>query len=426
MLVRLCMGKDKDTTCANLRASLNYCIFYLLPTKDSITLAATPDTASGSVFAGWSGVTCDDGSNKNSTCKFSIAATNPTVTATFNIIPPTYKISVVKDGNGAGTITSDLGGLNCDTNNTKCSSDPIGSGKEVTLTALPNSGSTIINWSGCAIDPKDSGRCTITISANQTIVATFADTSRQYALYIKKDGTSSGSIITGTVTNINNKSGKPDGSITCDTKTTIGCSNSFSYGTGIKLTPPNNSSGSIFMGWSGVCSGTSVCIVNMTDVRSVTATFNDPKKSPMTYILSVDVAIDTGGFGTRNTSVVNTGIISSGSDGLINCNRAKKIICSASIGSGKQITLTATPAPANSVFAYWTGGCSGSGNCTVSMTKAQKVIAAFKAATMSPPPNKPPCGSKNQPFCPLSSNWVERLQASLYSALFPWRRLFSY
>lgn len=50
--------------------------------------------------------------------------------------------------------------------------------------------------------------------------------------------------------------------------------------------------------------------------------------------------------------------------------------CSAGFTAGTSVTLTATPA-AGSAFAGWSGACSGTGTCTVSMSAAQSVTATF-------------------------------------------------
>ena len=52
--------------------------------------------------------------------------------------------------------------------------------------------------------------------------------------------------------------------------------------------------------------------------------------------------------------------------------------CTAPFAAGTTVTLSASPAP-GSVFAGWGGACSGTGACTVSMTRAQSVVATFSA-----------------------------------------------
>lgn len=50
--------------------------------------------------------------------------------------------------------------------------------------------------------------------------------------------------------------------------------------------------------------------------------------------------------------------------------------CTAPFAAGTSVTLSAAPAP-GSVFAGWSGACSGTGACIVPMTSAQSVVATF-------------------------------------------------
>ena len=59
----------------------------------------------------------------------------------------------------------------------------------------------------------------------------------------------------------------------------------------------------------------------------------------------------------------------------INCGTT----CSASFNSGTQATLTATPA-ANSSFIGWSGACSGTATCTLTLSSNSSVTATFSAA----------------------------------------------
>jgi hypothetical protein len=59
----------------------------------------------------------------------------------------------------------------------------------------------------------------------------------------------------------------------------------------------------------------------------------------------------------------------------INCGST----CSSSFASGTTVTLNASPASGSS-FAGWSGACSGTGSCTVSMTSARSVTATFNSS----------------------------------------------
>jgi uncharacterized repeat protein (TIGR02543 family) len=161
-----------------------------------------------------------------------------------------------------------------------------------------------------------------------------------YSLTISK--TSAG---TGTVTS------NPAG-INCGST----CSANFSPGTSVALTPVA-ASGSIFAGWSGCnsVSGTT-CNVTMNAAKSVTATFNIQTS---TYPLTITKS------GSGTVTSVPTGI---------NCGAT----CSYAFSSGQSVTLTPTPA-AGYYFFSWSGACSGSETCKVTMDAGKTVNANFTA-----------------------------------------------
>jgi uncharacterized repeat protein (TIGR03803 family) len=129
------------------------------------------------------------------------------------------------------------------------------------------------------------------------------------------------------------------------------CIASFAPGTQVTLTA-TAASGSQFAGWGGACSGTGTCTLTMNSSQNVAANFTQ-----ITYPLSV--------------SEIGNGIVAS-SPGAINCPST----CSANFQVGTQVTLTATPA-AGWAFTGWSGACSGTGTCTLTMNSSQSVSATF-------------------------------------------------
>jgi phospholipase C len=131
------------------------------------------------------------------------------------------------------------------------------------------------------------------------------------------------------------------------------CSSSFAQNTQVTLTATPASS-YFFQGWSGACSGTS-CAVTVSGATSVAATFNQG------YGIAVSVA------GTGSGSVTS-------SLAGINCPTT----CSTSFPQNTQVTLSETPGT-NNTFGGWSGACSGTGTCAVTLSASTSVTATFGA-----------------------------------------------
>jgi hypothetical protein len=130
-----------------------------------VTLTAAP--TGGSSFTGWSGDCTGTG-----TCVVTMNVPH-SVTATFG--PPTFILTVTKAGNGAaaGTVTSSPAGINC---GATCSFGYV-SGTVVTLTAAAPGAPGVVftGWSGGSPACSGTGTCVVTVTAAQTVTATFAD-----------------------------------------------------------------------------------------------------------------------------------------------------------------------------------------------------------------------------------------------------------
>ncbi len=136
------------------------------------------------------------------------------------------------------------------------------------------------------------------------------------------------------------------------------CSESYTNGTHVTLTAAADST-SVFTSWSGACFGTEqTCQISMTNNRSVTANFEPIGHS---YELNVILA----GNGSGRVSSTPAGI-DCGSD------------CRENFLSGSTVTLTPF-ADSSSTFTGWTGSCSGTGNCEITMNAARSVMATFRS-----------------------------------------------
>jgi hypothetical protein len=280
----------------------------------TVTLSATP--MEGSTFTGWSGDACVG--STATTCNVTMDSAK-NVTAMFTL--QQYALSVSKSGPGLGTVTGN--GIDC---GDSCSAI-LDYGTTVTLTATPTTGSAFTGWSGAC---SGTAACNVTMDAVKNVAATFIV--QQYPLSVSKSGTGSG-IVSGN-------------GIDCG----VTCSSDLDYGTTVSLSAVPDAN-SVFIGWSGACTGMSVCNVTIDNAKNVTATF-----TLQTFMLYV----------TKTGDGAVTG-------GQIDCGAS----CSTVMNAGSSITLTATPTVGNA-FVGWSGDCTGSSStCTVNIDAAKTVSASF-------------------------------------------------
>ena len=226
----------------------------------------------------------------------------------------------------------------------------------VTCTGAMGNGTSVPN--GAPIQTNTLGTKTFTVRSTSTVNGRSSSASKsvkytvvaappvQYVLAVAKAGVGSGTVAS-----------SPTG-IDCGGA----CSASYNSGTVVALTA-SATSGSAFAGWAGACSGTGPCSVTMSAAQTVTATFNVVPQFALTVA----------------KSGAGTGTVASSPAG-IDCGSA----CSANYNSGMAVTLTAT-AGSGSTFAGWSGACSGTSTCSVTMSAAQGVSAAFDVAPPPPP-----------------------------------------
>ena len=246
-----------------------------------------------------------------------------------------HVLTVGKDGDGTGKITSNPGGIDCGSDCTEVYME----GQSVTLTAAADSGSVFAGWRGGGCS--GTGTCVVRMNPDVTVIATFNLSGPSHLLTVGKDGDGNGRITSNPI------------GIYCGAD----CTQVYPEGQSVTLTAAADS-GSVFAGWrGGGCSGTGTCVVLMNPDVTVIATFN---LSGPSHLLTVGTDGDGTGKITSNPAGIDCG-----SD------------CTQAFDTGTVVTLTAQADP-GSVFGGWTGGgCSGTESCTVSTILDVTVTATF-------------------------------------------------
>ena len=238
----------------------------------------------------------------------------------------TLKVSKGETGKGKGSVTSSPGGIICGADCTEA----YNTGTTVTLSALPDGNSVFSGWSGACTG---TGACAVTMDAANSVTATF--TLKTYT--ITATAGSGGSI-------------SPAGSVVVN----YGNIQSFT------ITPSTNYNiGNVTVDGSSVGSVTTYTFTNVTANHTISATFTALQPNTLTV----------------NRAGTGTGIVSSSPLGII-CGSD----CTEVYNAGTLVTLTATP-DGSSTFSGWSGACTGTGACTVTMDASKAVTATFTLNT---------------------------------------------
>jgi hypothetical protein len=241
---------------------------------------------------------------------------------------PTLTIEVQPPGSGRVVGP----GVDCDD---KCSYEIE---ETVTLTAIPNPGYIFKSWKGC--DTVSGLHCTVT-PLGQTIGAKFAKT--QNLTVSKAEGSGLGK-----VSSLYGVSCMPG----CTSATAT-----FLYGAAItvKEAPSKHFH---FVEWLGDCTGPGSCELLMNEDHEVEALFAEDPKHALTL--------------TKNGE--GQGSVKSKPPGVscaFTCTAVE-----AEFYAGEIVVLEATPGK-GSTFEGWSGSCSGTGTCAVTMSEAENVVAEF-------------------------------------------------
>ncbi|MDP2709555.1 MAG: InlB B-repeat-containing protein [bacterium] len=336
-----------------------------------------------------------------------------------------YPLTVTLSGNGSGkaiNTTPAAAGIDCGSGGTDCTEN-YNHGAAITLKATADSSSTFTGWSGAC---DGTGSCTVTMDAVKTVTATF--TLKTFALTYTAGA---------------------NGKISGDSPQTVNYGGS---GTAVTAVP---NTGYHFVKWSDDSTANPRTDTNVTANKTATANFG-----VNTYTVSTDISTGSGKFnptsrtvnynktttftvspntGYRTDSVSGCGGTLSGTTyttGAITADCAVSaafnptltvtksgygvvtrdldgISCGStcsSYSSGATVILTAAP-NANNTFTGWSGACSGTGACAVTMDSPKTVTATFTAGqktyTCSGKPDNTEyyVASYNQTWNNISNSW---------------------
>jgi hypothetical protein len=254
-----------------------------------------------------------------------------------------FTISYTKSGSGAGNVTFTSRGR-IETCADNCRED-YDRPTLVQLVAVAEPGSTFIGWQG---DCSGTRACIVALRSARSVTAMF-ERLVDKELTFTKAGTGDGTLSVAPLR------GTPDSCVE-------NCTRSFAFGTTLTLTAVP-SSGSVFTGWSGACSGARTCSVTMDADRPVTANFEK--------IVGRELVFTKAGTGDGTLNVAPLG--GTPNSCVENCTR--------SFAFGTTLTLTAVPR-SGSVFTGWSGDCAGARTCSVTMDAARSVTAIFDNVTL--------------------------------------------
>ncbi|MDQ8042945.1 MAG: hypothetical protein AAGC49_14940, partial [Brevundimonas sp.] len=267
------------------------------------------------------------------------------------------KLTIWTDGQGS--ITTDVPGWTC-ANGCDNSWRNLEKGTVVTLRAAPVTGTpyndtTFDGWSGDC--QGTSTTCVVTLAdAALNVTARYSAIPRYTLRVLTDQGNGRGAV------------SSDRGGITCGA---IGggspCSADFYAGTVVTLHAAPEDGTSRFDGWTGSCTGTGDCVVTMAAARTV-----QPHFSLIHRTLTTTIAGN--GRGTLASSFTKGGDYPESSS--FSCPGS----CGGDYEHGDRVTVTADPDP-TSVFTGWTGDCTGTGSCTVTLDQARNVTATFTRNT---------------------------------------------
>ena len=345
----------------------------------SVTLTAAP--AAGFVFVGWSNA-C---TNASGTCAVSMTHAQ-SVTATF---VSASNLLLFTSGAGAGAVSASPAGSPCGPG---CQAYP--SGASVVVTATENPGSRFSGWSDACAGA--SNPCTINVSTASKVTANFVAV---YPVTVTTGGTGTGNV----------KSNESAAIIDCGNggKT---CTAPYDAGSTVTLTAtagPN----SVFIGWSGGCSGAGPCSLVVSGPVDVSARFDPSFTTKGTWmcangvncqdvyefafgqgaVVTIQVSGVTGSSVTR-LAAFGPGVPLNGANLLTGLANDR-----ACVGANLPDTVTFGPTVATGLYNLavgrdWSKSAGATGNYTLTVTSDQPFALKSNSLTVASQANATQCG----------------------------------
>jgi uncharacterized repeat protein (TIGR02543 family) len=258
--------------------------------------------------------------------------------------PPAQNFTLTATAGVGGSVFSSPPGIYCNTYSTACAqSATYAPGTVVTLTAVPDANYAFAGWGG---DCNGLTTCTLTMNATHNASAVFPMTSGPAYLFSIQQYSYTGMSLTSSPAGIN-----------CPPT----CEALFPANTNISLTT------SLSPGYNNFqLQGPGYFCSNVT--------------TPCEIMLQASVALTVTDFAEPQYDFLNVSTVGSGtvttSPAGINCTGIPYVTCSAGFTAGTSVTATASPSPGYT-FTGWTGDCSSTVACVLTMSQQHVVTAVF-------------------------------------------------
>jgi hypothetical protein len=307
---------------------------------EGATVVLTATAGTNASFTSWGG-SCSGTTSPLTVTMNSVKSCTALFTANTST---KYKLTLATPT--GGSITSDVGGLNCGTGGSTCNAD-YDQNAVVSLTTVPDQGMMLDTWSGdCA---GASSPLSVTMDKAKNCGATF-----------KTSPTPTNVTLTVTAPTNGTVTGTP-GVINCGLEGTV-CTDNYATDADVTLAAKPVSGGT-FTSWGGDCSGTTNPLtIKMDAAKACTASFTGAASNQSNLTITVT--------GTGKVARIPAG--SSCSTGSADCT---------SYPTGSEVALSAR-ADTGSIFDIWGGDCAGQTGVLIltTMDKDRNCTASFKTS----------------------------------------------